>query len=276
MNDQAINHASSFFEILSVTKITLLIFGVILLAIAVKFITSLSIHLNKKIPSRRLLIAQILTIFSFSIYILGGSYLFYGIVQPPKELLLAVSGTLAVALGLSLKDLVASVVAGIILLFDRPFQVGDRVTFGTTYGEIKSVGLRAVRLVTLDDSVVTIPNNRFLTDVVGSGNFGELDMMIEINFHLSLTTDLAKAREILFETAVTSHYVYLKKPVSIVFTEVDFAQRPAMQVKVKCYVLDVQFEKAMQTDILMRGNLALIEHGITRPVFLAPGNLIKA
>jgi small-conductance mechanosensitive channel len=265
MNDQAMQDVSSFLDVFSITKITLLILGVILLAISVKFVNSLSLQLNKRIPSRRLLIAQFLTITSFSIYILGGSYLFYGIVQPPKTLLLAVSGTLAVALGLSLKDLVASVVAGIILLFDRPFQVGDRVNFMGTYGEIKSVGLRAVRLVTLDDSIVTIPNNRFLNDVVSSGNFGELDMMIEINFHLSLNADLALARDILFETAVTSHFAFLKKPVSIVFNEVDFAMRQAMQVRVKCYVLDVRFEKAMQTDILLRGNLALAKHNIARP-----------
>lgn len=266
MNDINLNDAASFIEILSVTKIGLLILGVILLAVIVNFFTSISAHLNKRIPSRRLLIAQVLTTISFSVYILGGSYLFYGIVQPPKALLLAVSGTLAVALGLSVKDLVASVVAGVILLFDRPFQVGDRVNFMGSYGEIKSVGLRAVRLVTLDDSVVTIPNNRFLSDVVSSGNFGALDMMIEINFHLSLDTDLQKARDILFETAVTSHYVYLKKPVSIIFNEVEFAMRQAMQVRVKCYVLDVRFEKAMQTDILLRGNLALAKHNILRPL----------
>lgn len=43
--------------------------------------------------------------------------------------MLAAGGSIAVAVGLSLKDLAASVVAGLILLFDRPFQVGDRVTF---------------------------------------------------------------------------------------------------------------------------------------------------
>lgn len=268
MNENEIGNASSVLDVLSFTKVGLLIFGMVCLVVAVRFIASLGTNLHRRIPSRRLLIAQVITIFSFAVYILGGSYLFYGIVQPPKALLLAVSGTLAVALGLSLKDLVASVVAGVILLFDRPFQVGDRILFNGTYGEISTIGLRAVKLVTLDDSVVTIPNNRFLTDVVSSGNFGALDMMVEINFHLSLDSNLEKAQEILFEAAVTSKYVYLKKPVSIVFTEVDFARRPSMQVRVKCYVVDVRFEKALQTDILFRGNLALIGNRISRPSFI--------
>lgn len=268
MNDQDLGNAASIMDVLSFTKVGLLILGIVCLVIAVKFVASLGTSLHRRIPSRRLLIAQIITIFSFAIYIIGGIYLFYGIINPPKALMLAVSGTLAVALGLSLKDLVASVVAGVILLFDRPFQVGDRISFDGSYGEISTIGLRAVKLVTLDDSVVTIPNNRFLTDVVSSGNFGALDMMIEINFHLSLDSNLAKARDLLFETAVTSKYVFLKKAVSIVFTEIEFANRPTMQVRVKCYVIDVRFEKALQTDILMRGNLALIAHQISRPQFL--------
>lgn len=268
MNDQDIGKAASFLDVLSFTKVGLLIFGMVILILVVKFLATLGTNLHRRLPSRRLLIAQIITIISFAIYILGGGYLFYGIVQPPKALLLAVSGTLAVALGLSLKDLVASVVAGVILLFDRPFQVGDRISFNGSYGEISTIGLRAVKLVTLDDSVVTIPNNRFLTDVVASGNFGALDMMIEINFHLALDSDLEKARELLYETAVTSKYVFLKKPVLIAFTEIDFANRPSMQLRVKCYVIDVRFETELKTDILLRGNKALLASEISRPRFL--------
>lgn len=268
MNDQDLGNVSQFVSILSFTKLTLLMAGVVLLGLAVKSIGVLGDRLHSRIPSRRLLVAQLVTTISFAIYILGGAYLFYGVVSPPKELILAVSGTLAVALGLSLKDLVASVVAGIILLFDRPFQVGDRVGFQGVYGEITSIGLRAVRLVTLDDSVITIPNSKFITEYVSSGNFGALDMMIEINFHLDLEADHSLARDILRETAITSRYVFLKKPVTTVLSEVEFAQRPAMQVKVKCYVIDVRFEKAFQTDILLRGNEALKRASLPRPRFL--------
>ena len=267
MNETNIESLSSALELFSFTKLSLLIFGLVILGLIVNAISSVSQKVEDRLPSQRLLLAQVATIASFFVYIIGGIYLIYGIVQPPKSMLLAVSGTLAVALGLSMKDLVASVVAGVILIFDRPFQVGDRVTFGGIYGEIRTIGLRAVRLVTLDDSVVTIPNSKFITDAVASGNFGAMDMMIEVNFHLDLATNISLAKELLYETAVTSPFVYLKKPVTVVLTEVDFASRPAMQIRVKSYVLDVQFEKAFQTDILIRGNEALIAAGITRPSF---------
>ncbi len=268
MNESDLENAVGIFDVLSFSKVLLLILGTVCLGIAVKFVTTIGSTLHRRIPSRRLLIAQVITTLSFVIYILGGVYIFYGVVQPPKALLLAVSGTLAVALGLSLKDLVASVVAGVILLFDRPFQVGDRVSFDNVYGEVSAIGLRAVRLVTLDDNVVTIPNSKFITEYVASGNFGALDMQIEVNFHVALDADLRKARDLLYETAATSCYVFLKKPIVIVFSEVDFARRLAIQIRVKSYVIDVRFEKALQTDIILRGNEALIANGISRPMFL--------
>lgn len=266
MNEDNLGSAIDIFEVFSFSKMVFLIFGLVCLGIAVKFVATIGVRLHNRMPSRRLLIAQVITMISFAVYILGGIYVFYGVVRPPKALLLAVSGTLAVAIGLSLKDLVSSVVAGVILLFDRPFQVGDRVQFESTYGEIKTIGLRAVRLVTLDDSIVTIPNSKFITDAVSSGNFGELDMMIEINFHLDLAANLRLASSLLYETAATSRFIFLKKPIQIVFTEVEFAHRMAMQIRVKCYVLDVRFEKQFQTDIVTRGNEALIKAGIQRPL----------
>lgn len=168
-------------------------------------------------------------------------------------------------MGLSLKDLAASVVAGLILLFDRPFQVGDRVTFGDAYGEIKSIGLRAVKLVTLDDSLVTIPNSRFLSDVVSSGNSGALDMMVVFDFYVALDADVKLATKLLYDTIVTSRFVYLKKPVAIVVSEVAVENRLAILLKAKSYVLDVRFEKAMQTDLALRTNEIFRQHNIKRP-----------
>lgn len=272
MNETDIESLGHAFDLFSPTKVALLVIGILVLGLLAKAINSVGEKMEERLPSQRLLIAQVVTIASFFIYILGGLYLFYEIINPPKSLLLAVSGTFAVALGLSMKDLAASVVAGIILIFDRPFQVGDRVTFDGIYGEITNIGLRAVRLVTLDDSVVTIPNSKFVTDAVASGNFGAMDMMIEVNFHVDLASDIRRATDILRETAVTSPFIFLKKPVTLVLTEMSFAERPAMQIRIKSYVLDVQFEKAFQSDLLIRGNEALVMAGVMRPAFL---NMVK-
>lgn len=265
MNSDNLDQVLEIGQLFRFDRIILLILSFVFLALLVKAISRFAEYVYVKLPSRRLLVSQVVTSLGFLIYIFGGGFLFYAILNPPKELMLAVTGSIAVALGLSLKDTVASVIAGFILLFDRPFLVGDRVQFGDVYGEIKSIGLRAVRLVTLDDSEVTIPNNRFMTDVVSSGNAGALDMMIVNDFHIRLDADIRKAREILYEVLVTSRYVYLKKPVKIVVSEVEIAQRVVIRLSAKAYVLDVHYEKEFQTDIYLRATDAFRQHNIERP-----------
>lgn len=267
MNETDITQLSQLLSVFRLDRVFLLVVSLGLLALLVRGVKHLAVSLYEKFPSRRLIISQTVTSLNFFLYIVGGTLLVYGILKPPKELMIAIGGGAAVALGLSLKDLVASVIAGFILLFDRPFQVGDRVAFGDVYGEIKSIGLRAVRLVTLDDNEVTIPNNRFMSDLVASGNAGALDMMVVTDFHVALDADVELARNLLHEVVVTSRYAYLRKPVSVILAEVEVAHQVAMRLRVKAYVLDVRYEKAFQTDLYLRGMQVFRAHGIKRPAF---------
>lgn len=228
-------------------------------------ITHGSHRLMDRLPTRRFLILQITTLVSFVIYIVGGVALVLGVLQPPKEFLIAAGGSVAVALGFALKDVAASLVAGLLLLFDRPFRVGDRVSFTDIYGEIVSIGLRTVRLQTLDDNIVTIPNSRFITEAVASGNAGELHMMVVTDFHVALDADIEKAQAIIHEVVVTSRFAYLKKPVTFAIEEIAVAERLALRIRAKAYVLDVHHEKAFQTDIVTRVSALFRESGIPRP-----------
>jgi small-conductance mechanosensitive channel len=267
MGSEEINNIAKISELFQIDKIIFLIISFVLLAGSVRLVGHFISTLSEKIPSKRILFLQVVTIFNFFMYIFGGTILFYSILNPPKELMLAVGGSAAVAIGFSLKDLMASLFAGVILLFDRPFQVGDRVSFGEYYGEIKSLGLRAVRLKTLDDNLVTIPNAKFITDAVASGNAGALDMMIVTDFYVALDADVDLAQDIAYETAVTSRFVYLKKPVSITLTEVEIANRLALRIRVKAYVLDVYYEQSFKTG-LTKGVLSLFsKFNIKRPSF---------
>lgn len=225
----------------------------------------ISHKLMERVPARRFLILQISTLISFTLYIAGTIALVVGVLQPPKEFMLAAGGSIAVALGFALKDVAASLVAGLLLLFDRPFRVGDRVSFGDVYGEIVSIGLRAVRLQTLDDNLVTIPNSRFITDVVASGNAGALDMMVVTDFHVTFDADLEKAQDIIREVIVTSRYAYLKKEVSFAIEEAQLGETPCIRLRAKAYVLDVHYEKAFQSDIVVRVTRLFQQHQVPRP-----------
>ncbi|TNC82474.1 MAG: mechanosensitive ion channel protein [Oleiphilus sp.] len=265
MDNQTLEGIAAFGDLLDLGKIFWLILAVTGLWASNKIIRKVGETLMEKLPSKRFMILQMATLFTFAWYIFGTYFVIAVIINPPREMLLAVGGSAAVAMGIALKDVAASVIAGLVLLFDRPFQVGDRVNFGDTYGEIISIGLRSVRLNTLDDNLVTIPNARFITDVVASGNAGALDMMVVCDFHVALDADISQAQSLIHEVIVTSRFAYLKKPVSLTLNEVVIAERLALQIRAKAYVLDVHYEKAFQSDVIERVSRLFIERGIKRP-----------
>lgn len=272
MNEKDISQVLDAIKLFEIWRIALLLGGIGLLVLIAGALNRLASRVSERFPSHRLLFLQIVTTLNFCIYIFGGALLIYISLSPARELLIALGGGAAVAIGLSLKDLIASLVAGLTLLFDRPFLVGDRVQFGDVYGEIKSIGLRSVKLVTLDDNLVTIPNARFISDVVSSGNAGALDMMIVIPFHVAVDADIETAQRLIYETVVTSRFVYLAKQVKVAASEVVIGYNLALQLTAKAYVLDVQYEKDFQTDVVTRVARVFLEHNIKRPLFSTFGS----
>jgi small-conductance mechanosensitive channel len=185
--------------------------------------------------------------------------------QEDRTALLGLGGTLAVALGFALKDVSSSLMAGILILIDQPFQVGDRVAFNQTYGEVTEIGLRAVRIVTLDDNEVSIPNNKFLTEVVSSANAGALDMMVVMDFHIAATEDFELAKRIIYEACTTSKYVFLEKPVRVLIEENVRDGVVCTRLRCKAYVIDTRYEKDFVTDVTERVKRAFRKHRIGYP-----------
>lgn len=258
-------------EILRIFKPSGLPYALLILAIA--FVVSRLLarsldRLGRRFADKRLLINQAGSFVRFGIYLVGGAGAAATVLVLTREVLLAVGGTIAVSIGFAMKDLVASLVAGLIILVDKPFQVGDRVEFDGHYGEVRHIGLRSVRLVTLDDSQVTIPNNKFLTEAVSSGNAGAIEMMIVIDLFIGLDQDVARARRIVEEALTTSRFAHLKLPWIVLVSEVSQAEHFAVRLRAKAYVLDVRFEKAFESDVSERVLEEFRREGIQPPATL--------
>lgn len=232
--------------------------------------------LGERFSGRRLLIKQISALGRFAILVATTVIVASSVLRFTHEALLAVGGSVAVAVGFAFKDLLASLMAGFILLFDRPFQVGDRVTFGEHYGEVVEIGLRAVRLNTLDDNLVSIPNNLFLSQAVACANGGALHQMCVIDFYIGCSEDFETARRISYEAAATSRYVYLNKPVRVLVREVPIAERFAVRITVKAYVFDGRYETEFATDVTERVKRALRRAGIRTAGEIAEQRLMQA
>ena len=74
-------------------------------------------------------------------------------------------GAIGVGLRFGLQNITSNFFSGLILLFERPIRIGDRVEIGGAVGEVREIGARATTIVT-DESVVIVPNSQFVSERV--------------------------------------------------------------------------------------------------------------
>lgn len=243
-------------------------FSVVTVACAwllLRFVDSVVTSISDQFVQRRMLLQKLQSFFQFFVYMSTAIAVFMLSFRVDDRVLALIGGTIAVSVGFALKDLTASFVAGLTIMIDRPFQVGDRVTFEGHYGDIVAIGLRSVRMNTLTDDVITIPNNKFLNEAVSSGNYGALDMQVNIPFFVGLDQDISLARELIQECASSSRYVHLPKPVVVIVQQNITENYLAIKLTCKAYVVDTKFEKLFETDITLRVMQQFREHNILPP-----------
>ncbi|MGF1535705.1 MAG: mechanosensitive ion channel family protein [Elainellaceae cyanobacterium] len=178
-----------------------------------------------------------------------------------QENVLAVTGTVAVALGFAFKDYASSVIAGIIGLFEAPYRVGDRIEIADAYGEVISYGLRGIRLRTPADNIVTVPHNHIWTNAVSNANMGELEAQVITEFYLAHEADAGLVKRILYRIAHTSKFTHLGLPIIVVMED----QSWGSLFKLKCYPLDARDEFVFKTDLTVRAKKMFAKHGLPYP-----------
>jgi small-conductance mechanosensitive channel len=237
-------------------------------SLLLRFVQSVADRLATQFTTRRLLIQKIESFTRFFVYFATGAVVVTLSFRIDKTVLTIVGGALAFAIGFAMRDLVAAVIAGVMIMFDRPFQVGDRVTYAGEYGDIIQIGLRSVRMRTLDDNIVTIPNNKILTDVTSSGNYGALDMQVTMDFFIGVDQDIDLAERLVHESILTSRYVFLEKPIKIRLVQIIQDDYVAVRVRGRAYVLDTKYEKAFESDVNKRVMRAFRRHHVKPPAKL--------
>lgn len=185
-----------------------------------------------------------------------------GIYQPPAATVLAFSASIGVAVGFASQDILKNIFGGIVILFDRPFNSGDKIQVGDTYGEVVEIGLRSTRIVTPDDNLVTIPNGEIMNRSVANANAGEANCQVIAEIYLPIDVDTVHVRALATQAAQVSKYIYLNKPIVVVFANEYKTRQSVLKMKIKAYVLDIRDEfkfKSEMTEIVIK---KLLEEGV--------------
>lgn len=236
--------------------------------VLLRLVQNIANRLGNRFANRRPAIQKLESIARFIVYIAAAIVCVALSFRLDSTAVTVIGGALAFAVGFAMRDLVAAFLAGITIMVDRPFQVGDRVSYAGEYGDIIKIGLRSVQMNTLDHNIVTIPNNKILTDVTSSGNYGSLEMQVPMDFFIGADQDVGKAVTIVQEACLTSPYVFLDRPVPMRVKQVLLDNMVAVRVRARPYVYDSRHEKAFETDVHVRVMDAFSRNGIMPPAIL--------
>lgn len=250
-------------DVLNRVSATGLLESVAIIAVAyvlVRITNSFLERLGNRAPRSRFFFKMVASIIRFSIWIVAIG-LVLSLLTPSKETFLAVVASIGLALGLGAQDLVKSVIGGLVILADRPYQLGDRVKIGDAYGEIDHIGLRSTKMMTFDDTHVTIPNSAILDDMAWNSNSGVPHQQSVTDLFLPHDTNPAIAREIAYEAVYSSPYLMLEKPVTILLQD-RWEEGPFLQVRVRAYVYDHRYEQKFQSDVTLRAKEAFFSRGM--------------
>lgn len=221
-------------------------------------------RLAEQSAERRLLFKRIVPIARVLLWAASLYVVLRGIFDVNAQGLIAAAAAIGVAIGFAAQDLLKNIFGGLVIIFDQPFQVGDKISVGGTYGEVVTIGLRSTRIVTPDDNLVSVPNAQVVDGQVSNANAGALDCQVVTDLYLPGWTDEAAAKQIAFQAAASSKYVYLGKPIVVIVKD-EYDHGHMLHLKVKAYVLDTRYEFLLVSDVTERARRAFRKQGLLAP-----------
>ena len=200
------------YELITTRKVFLTIFILIIAYFGIQLVTGFLKLLSERSTKYRITIKGIMPLVRILGWVVAITFVTMGVFKPSMGTVIAFSASIGVAIGFASQDILKNIFAGIVIIFDRPFKVGDKVEIGKYYGEIVEIGLRSTRLITPDDSLVSVPNAEIMNQSLSNSNAGEPNCQVVTEIYLPLQTDTSIVRQLAIEAAQVSKYVYQQEP----------------------------------------------------------------
>jgi potassium efflux system protein len=111
------------------------------------------------------------------------------------------AGAFTVGVGFGLQNIFNNFVSGLILLFERPVQVGDVIQIGDTAGVVERIGIRASIVRTPNGSEIIVPNGKLISDQLVNWTFSDRQRGLEVPISVQLASDPAQVAEVMERAA---------------------------------------------------------------------------
>ncbi len=188
-----------------------------LLAVFIFYVTRVATRIGRRLLSEKILNSRdferglkdsIVTISSYIIWGLG-LLLALGVLGVNATSMAVVFGALSIGIGFGLQNIFNNFISGLILLFERPIQVGDYVEVNGLWAEVKKINVRSTIVQTFDNATVIIPNSDFISQQVTNWSFKDPRMRRHVDIGVAYGSDLELVRKALLE--IPDHIPHILK-----------------------------------------------------------------
>lgn len=123
-----------------------------------------------------------------------------GILGIPMSTVVAVLGAAGAAIALALRDSLANIAGGMMIIITRPFSKDDLIDVGTVSGKVENIDLLLTTLKTYDNKTITIPNGLINTSILVNHS-KESKRRVDCTFNIGYGNDIGRVKELLAECA---------------------------------------------------------------------------
>jgi small conductance mechanosensitive channel len=193
--------------------------------------------------------------------------LFFSIVMAGGQIginigaMLAGFGVAGIAIGFAAQDSLANTIAGFLIFWDKPFELGDWITVAEQYGRVTSITLRSTRIQTLNNTYVVLPNKSIIEQVmVNHSKHGAT--RIEVPIGIAYKEYIPDARKVILKK-IEEIETILKNPApDVVVTQLGSS---SVDMIVRVWIEDAKDEKPVFYRVMEESKLALDTAGIEIP-----------
>ncbi|MFH0729074.1 MAG: mechanosensitive ion channel domain-containing protein [Pseudomonadota bacterium] len=171
-------------------------------------------------------------------------------------------GALGIGVGFGLQTIVNNFISGLILLFERPVKVGDRIEVSTQTGIVKEIGLRSTLIETMDRSELIVPNSKLVSETVTNWTHTGTVARLKIPVRVAYGSDMDAVTDALIAAAMANPRVMAKpEPVALIqgFGEYNLI------LELRVWVSDVNKRRVVQSEISREIIRRFAESGIDIP-----------
>jgi len=173
----------------------------------------------------------------FVFFSLAGTYQVFSIWKIDMTAMLASAGIVAMGVSMAAKDAFSDLIAGIFILTDAPYRVGDNIYLKENLkGKVVKIGLRNTRIVTKNNVEIIIPNNMMGTSyVINESSSHDKGLRIEMDIFLSVEEEVHQIKAILLDAISGLDNVYQDKEKLILMVSFKDSM---FQFRIKCWIID--------------------------------------